>query len=133
MASAALSPAHLMTLGMFVFGMDTAAYDTFTHRIGWRHEQTERFMALPASQFVGPGETAVSLSGIVVPEIAGTYSALTTLEQMADTGAYWPLLDGMGNVLGHFAIISLDRAYQAIMAGGIPRAIAFTLELKRMA
>lgn len=125
------SASQLMTLGMFVFGMDTIAYSDFQRTIAWRHATSERFLARPASQFTGPGEDAVTIAGLLVPEIAGTYGAIERLIEMADTGDNWPLLDGNGTVLGHYRIEGLDQTHHAVMAGGIPRAIDFNLSLKR--
>ena len=127
----ASSPQVLLTLGMFVFGMDTAAYSDFSRRIGWRHGKTERHGVRAASQFLGPGDDVVTLAGRLVPEIAGRYAALESLIEMADTGEDWPLIDGMGRVLGQFAINQFDQDHVAVMGGGLPRAIDFTLELER--
>jgi len=132
MASRPLSPAHLMTLGMFVFGMDTAPYSDFTRSIAWRHEGNDRFMARPAAQFTGPGDDTVAIAGRLVPEIAGTYAALDRLVEMGDTGGNWPLMDGLGRVLGFFRIEHIQLAHQNVMAGGLPRAIDFTIDLKRV-
>jgi hypothetical protein len=127
-----LSPAHLMTLGMFVFGMDTVPYQDLQRRMTWRHEQSERFGARPASQFAGPGEDSITIAGLVVPEIAGRYSAIETLIEMADTGDHWPLMDGTGRVLGDFRIETIDQSHKGVLAGGIPRGIDFAMELKRV-
>lgn len=133
MASAPLmSPAQLLTLGMFLFGMDTAAYSDFQRSQAWRHEGTDRHMARPASQFVGPGEDTITLGGLLVPEISGTYTALDRLVEMADTGGNWPLVDGSGRVLGHFRIDQLDTTHRLVLAGGIPRSIDFQLRLTRV-
>ena len=133
MASAPmLSPAKLLSLGMFVFGMDTAAYSEFQRSQGWRHEGSDRHMARPASQFTGPGEDVITLAGLLVPEIAGNYGALESLVEMADTGGNWPLIDGTGLVLGHYRIDRLNRDHRMVLAGGIPRAIDFSLELTRV-
>lgn len=133
MASAPMmSPAQLLTLGMFLFGMDTAAYSDFQRSQAWRHEGTDRHMARPASQFVGPGEDTITLGGLLVPEISGTYTALDRLVEMADTGGNWPLVDGSGRVLGHFRIDQLDTTHRMVLAGGIPRSIDFQLRLTRV-
>lgn len=89
-------------------------------------------MARPASQFTGPGEDAITLGGLLVPEIAGRYGALDTLIEMADTGGNWPLVDGTGRVLGNFRIDQLDTTHRMVLAGGIPRAIDFQLRLTRV-
>lgn len=126
------TPSQLLTLGLFVFGMDTIAYDELVRRTSWRHAQTERFGARPASQYVGPGEDTITINALLVPEIAGSYSALTTLHDMADTGDHWMLIDGLGRVLGLFRIDSIEEGHRAVMAGGIPRAKTVSIELARI-
>ncbi|MDT8758253.1 phage tail protein [Sphingomonas psychrotolerans] len=131
MASAPPSPAQLLTLGMFIFGTDTMAYSDFERQTSWRHATSERFGARPASQFTGPGDDQVRLEGLLVPEIAGIYGSIDRLVEMAGTGDNWPLVDGAGRVLGHFRITSLDQRHRVVMAGGIPRAVEFSLTLDR--
>ncbi len=128
----ALSPGHLLTLGMFLFGLDSMAYDALRRRTSWRHGTSERFGARPASQYLGPGEDNITLAGRLVPEVAGQFVALQILRTMADTGDDYPLVDGLGRVLGHFRIVSLEQDQLAIMAGGLPRGIDFTIELERV-
>lgn len=127
-----LSPANLMTLGMFLFGMDTVPYQDLQRRMSWRHEESERFGARPASQFAGPGEDTITIAGLIVPEVAGTYSSIDRLIEMADTGDNWPLIDGTGRVLGHYRIDAISQDHRGIMAGGLPRAIDFSMDLKRV-
>lgn len=122
---------ELMTLGMFIFSMDTALYDALSRSREWRHATAERFGARDASQYVGPGGDNITLSGRIVPEIAGRYSALETLASMAATGDTYPLIDGLGRILGHYRIVRLDEDHGVIMAGGTPRNVAFRLELER--
>lgn len=132
MATLPISPAHLMTLGMFLFGMDSIPYQELQRRMSWRHEQSDRFGARPASQFAGPGDDAITIAGLIVPEVAGSYAAIETLIAMADTGDNWPLVDGMGRVLGHYRIETIDTAHRGVMAGGLPRAQDFSMELRRV-
>lgn len=126
------SPSQLLTLGMFVFGMDTMAYSDLQRRITWRHEQSERHLARAASQFVGPGEDTITLAGHLVPEIAGSYGAIDRLIEMADTGEHWELMNGIGVVLGQFRIMGIDQTHVSVMGGGVPRAIEFSIELQRV-
>jgi len=127
----AATPRELMTLGMFVFSVDTALYDALTRSREWRHATAERFGARPAAQFVGPGADNVGISGQIIPEIAGSFSALETLADMAATGDNYPLIDGLGRILGHYRIVRLDEDHGVVMAGGIPRKIGFRLDLER--
>lgn len=122
---------ELMTLGMFVFSIDTALYETLTRSREWRHATAERFGARAAAQYVGPGNDNVSIAGLIVPEIAGRYSALETLADMAAAGETYPLMDGLGRILGHYRIVRIDEDHAVIMAGGIPRNVAFRIELER--
>lgn len=122
---------QLMTLGMFVFSVDTALYDALTRSREWRHATAERFGARPAAQYVGPGADTIGLSGRIVPEVAGRYSAIETLAEMAATGDNYPLIDGLGRILGHYRIVRIDEDHTTIMAGGLARQIAFRIDLER--
>ena len=53
----------LAALGMFIFDTDTTLFDELSRRRSWRHGRTERFGARAASQYLGPGEDQVTLSG----------------------------------------------------------------------
>ncbi|SFG08801.1 hypothetical protein SAMN05518801_10756 [Novosphingobium sp. CF614] len=132
MASIPPSPTQLLSLGMFLFAMDSFLYSDLQRRMAWRHEQSDRFGARPASQFVGPGDDTVTIAGLIVPEVAGSYSAIDRLVEMANTGDNWPLVDGQGQVLGHYRIEGLDSTHRGVMAGGVPRAVDFSMELKRV-
>jgi uncharacterized protein len=130
--SNAPSPRTLMTLGLFVFGMDTLAYNQLQRKMSWRHGKSERHAALPATQFLGPGEDTISIEGMLVPEVQGSYTAITRLIEMADSGDNWPLTDGDGNVWGNFEIQNIDQRHRAIMAGGKPRIVDFGIDLNRV-
>ncbi|WP_237438462.1 phage tail protein [Alteraurantiacibacter buctensis] len=127
-----LSPRQLMTLGMFVFGMDTLPYQSLLRSSEWRHGGQERHMAREANQFLGPGPEAVTITGLLVPEVAGDFGSFETLRAMADTGDDHPLMDGIGRVLGDFVILRLEEEHRQILAGGLPRQAGFTIELKRV-
>lgn len=128
----AYSPRHLLVLGLFVFGMDSIAYSNMSRRRDWRHARTERVGTRDATQYIGPGQDTISLAGLLVPEVHGSYSNLERLIEMAGTGDNWPLVDGNGTVLGQFQIIAIDTDALSIMAGGIARAVDFTIDLARV-
>ena len=122
---------ELMTLGMFVFGMSTVAYQDLQRSREWRHAGSERHGARDASQFIGPGPDTVTLAGLLVPEVAGSFSALDTLADMADAGDTYPLIDGLGRIFGHYRITRLEEQHLSVMAGGLPRHVGFRIELQR--
>ncbi len=131
MASSPPTARELMTLGMFVFGMSTAAYQELQRSREWRHATSERHGARDAAQFIGPGPDTISLGGLLVPEVAGSFGALKTLADMADAGDTYPLIDGLGRIFGHYRITRLDERHLSIMAGGLPRHVDFRIELER--
>ncbi len=121
----------LAALGMFVFSTDSALFDQLDRDRDWRHARTPRFGARPAGQFLGPGEDKIVLRGTLVPELAGSYSAIETLAQMADDGDAYQLADGTGTLFGAFTIDRLSEQHGAIIDNGKARVIGFTIELSR--
>jgi len=126
-------PPMLAAIGMFVFETDSLLFDEFARKRSWRHARTERFGAIAASQFVGPGDDDVTLSGRLVPGLAGRWSSLQRIAEMADTGEAFPLADGTGTILGQFTIEGLDETHRSLIDNGRARLIDFTLTLRRVA
>lgn len=131
-APAVSGPRTLMSWGLFVFGMETLAYDNYQRRRSWRHAASERFGARAARQFVGPGDDNVSLYGSLIPEIAGSFGSMDRLEEMAATGDPQPLVDGAGRQWGQYVLVGLDETGTNIIAGGIPRRVDFAIDLERV-
>lgn len=123
----------LAAIGMFVFETDSALFDELARKRSWRHARTERFGARAASQFLGPGDDEVTISGRLVPGLAGRYSSLQRISEMADTGEAYPLADGTGTIMGSFTIEGLDETHRNLIDNGRARLIDFTLTLKRVA
>ena len=109
----------LAALGLFVFDSSTALYDLMERQRTWRHARTERFGAMAASQFTGPGDDRVRLSGKLVPEICGSYhSSIETLADMADAGEAYALVIGSGKVLGQYTIELMDERHTDLVDTG---------------
>lgn len=126
-----LNSNHLIALGLFIFGMDGLAYQELDRRKSWRHGKNPRFGAMDAGQFTGPAEESITLTGMLVPEVAGQPSDIDTLREMGDTGDAYPLVLGNGKVLGNYRIINVDDRWRNLIAGGDARAIDFALDLDR--
>lgn len=125
------TPRELMTLGMFIFGMETAAYQSLLRSREWRHATSERHDARDAAQFIGPGADNIGLSGLLVPELGADFASIDTLADMADTGDTFPLINGQGRILGNYRIVRMEEEHLTVMAGGAPRHIGFRVELER--
>jgi len=122
----------LAALGMFVFDADNTLFEELQRSRSWRHGRTDRFGVLPASQFLGPGEDKITLTGRLVPELAGSYSAIEKLVAMADTGEAHQLADGEGKIFGAFTIEGIDETHQSLLDNGRARLIDFTITLQRV-
>lgn len=122
----------MLALGMFVFSLSTAAYQELQRQTDWRHASNSRIGAAPARQFVGRGEDAITLPGVILPELAGSPLSLDSLRLMANTGKAWPMVEGSGRIYGLWIIDSLSETKTFFFRDGTPRRIEFTLSLKRI-
>ena len=122
----------MMALGMFVFSLETLAYQEFQRQTEWRHGSTSRIGTNPARQYMGRGDDSITLPGVLLPALAGTQLSLDTLRTMADTGKAWPLVEGTGKIYGTWIIESLSETRTLFFRDGQARRIEFTLTLKRI-
>ncbi len=122
----------LMAFGMFVFGLETAAYQDFQRQTEWRHGSTSRIGTNPARQYLGRGDETITLQGVLLPALAGTVLSLDTLRTMADTGKAYPLIEGTGRIYGVWVIESLSEGRTIFFSDGAARRIEFSLSLKRI-
>jgi len=121
----------MMGLGYFVFNVHTVPYQSQQHDMTWRHPTNSRVGARPASQFIGPGEETMTLSGVLVPEITGGRISLDLLRKMADTGKAYPLIEGTGIFHGLFVIESIITTKTELFSDGAARRIEFSMKLNR--
>lgn len=119
----------LLSLGMFVFAIDTLAYDELQHKRAWRFASNGRIGAKDAIQFVGADLETISLSGSAHVELADGRVSLDQLIEMAAEGEDWPLVDALGNVLGNFVITAIDERHRHFLPNGQPRQIDFGIDL----
>ena len=123
---------HLLAIGMFVFGIPRTTFNELQRRAGWEWGKNPRYGARAAAQFLGPGEEKITLNGVLVPEIAGAYSDIERLREMAAAGEAYPVTLGNGEALGDFVILNVDERWSHIIAGGRPRVIDFAVYLMRV-
>lgn len=122
----------LAALGMFVFDTDSLLFDALDRDRNWRHDTTPRFGARGASQFTGIGDERITLNGTLVPEIAGSFSAIETLAEMGDGGDAHLLADGTGRILGSYVIQTLREQHSSLIDNGKARVIGFSIDLQRV-
>lgn len=122
----------MMSLGMFVFGMHTLAYQELQRDTAWRHASTSRIGTNPARQFLGRGDDTITLPGVLVSGLTGTQASLDVLRYMADTGKAWPLIEGTGRIYGLWVIESIKENKSYFFKDGAARRIEFTINLQRI-
>lgn len=122
----------IASFGLFVFDTTTMLPEDVNRHRDWRHASSERFGAIDASQFTGPGEEQLRFTGRLIPELAGSYSSIDTLAAMADAGEAHPFIRGDGLIFGNYIILSIDEQMGAMIDGGLPRVVGFSIEMKRM-
>lgn len=122
----------MMSYGMFVFSRQTVPFQDMQRQLAWRHPSTSRVGAPPATQFLGRDDETITLSGVLLPEITGGRLSLAALEEMAEQGRAWPLIEGTGYYYGLFVITGLSTTRTLFFQDGAARRIEFQLSLKRI-
>lgn len=131
-ATIGLAPQMMMTLGLFVFGVNTVPYQSLQRSSAWRHPANSRVGKRPARQFLGAGEDTITLSGTLYPEITGGRVSLELLREMAATGKAWPLIEGSGTVYGLYVIEDISETGSLFFPDGAARKIDFSIKLARV-
>ncbi|WP_272681134.1 phage tail protein [Providencia sp. PROV129] len=121
----------MAALGLFVFQLNTTPYQMMQINQKYRYGANNRFGKRPAVQFIGLDNDDITLSGTLLPSLTGGRLSLLVLEQMAETGRAWSLIDGTGNIYGMYVIEEITQSKSEFFVDGAPRKIDFTLKLKR--
>ena len=122
----------MLCLGLFVFELDTLSYQELQRRSSWKHATQALVGARNATQYLGPGDDIITLTGVVLPEFKGEPASLDMLRAMADQGAAWVLVEGTGIIYGAFVITELQETRTLFYVTGEARRIEFTLTLQRV-
>lgn len=121
----------LMSLGLFVFSLDTAPFQTLKRSTAQRWARHDRTGKGPAYQYTGQGEDKISIDGTLAPDITGGTGNLDKLRKMAAKGKSWIMTAGTGEVMGSWFIENVDETRRHLYASGTPRLIEFSLSLVR--
>ena len=124
-----MSTEPLMTLGEYVFGVDSAAYDELRRSAEYRWAAQERLGRSPARQWLGPGEETVRLSGTIYPVRRRAEEELKALRAEAAKGEPLRLMLGTGEILGLWTIERIRETGSVFYQGGVPRKVEFEVEL----
>ncbi|UXU73717.1 MULTISPECIES: phage tail protein [unclassified Paracoccus (in: a-proteobacteria)] len=121
----------MMRLGLYKFGLDTAAYQELNRVAAYRWARQERMGTNDALQFTGIGPETIDLRGVIFPEFRGGLRQIGKMRQQASLGMPLPLIDGLGKVWGLWVIEQIGERQSVFMARGAPKRIEFDLRLSR--
>lgn len=125
-----LSSLVMMALGGLRFGVNRAAYQSFSRSVGWRWEQVNRIGRQPAQQFLGPGADEITLEGVIYPHFKGGLRQIELMRALAASGQPMILVDGLGWVWERWVITDVEETKTLFLADGAPRRIEFTVTLR---
>lgn len=120
----------MMILGMFIFSIPTATYQSLQRSTAWNHVSNNRVGNMPAYQYVGKGEDTITLEGSIVPEF-GQQLSITALRVMGDTGKSFPLIGGTGKIYGMWKLDSVEETQTYFYKDGLPKKVEFTLKITK--
>ena len=120
-----------MKLGDFTFSLDTAAYDELRRSYGYEWAEQPRVGGVPALQFTGRKCETITLQGLIYPHFRGGLGQIKAMRREAEKAKPLLLVDGRGFVLGQWVIEGIDESQSLLWANGVPRKIAFSLQLKK--
>ncbi len=69
----------MMVLGLYVFMLRTVPYQELQYQRSWRHAANSRVNRRPSTQFLGPDNDMLTLSGVLMPEVDDAEWTITTL------------------------------------------------------
>lgn len=112
----------------YYFNLDTAAFEELRRQTAFRWAGQERLTRSITQQAVGQGEDKLSLKGVIYPGHKGGLKQLDTLRSIGRALQPLNLVTGYGQVLGSWCLLSVEEDQSNLLAGGIPRKQAFSLE-----
>lgn len=127
----------MLALGSYRFSVDAAAYQDLVRSRSWEWTEQPLIGGFPSMQLTGKSAPAITMAGVIYPEHLGGYEQVGLMMAEADKGTPLDLLsftnDSAGVSLGQWVITSVIDRQREFRANGAPRAIEFTINLKRYA
>ncbi len=125
-------PEGLIALGKFRFSVDKATYNQLQLNAKYQWEEIKRVGEDSSLQFTGKPSPVITISGVLFPRSKKEgYSQLPALRAEAGNGKPLNMVDGLGNALGQWAVISVAETHSSFSGVGLPKKIAFSISLKR--
>lgn len=120
----------MMALGLFRFGVNRAAYQTFSRSASYRWEKLDRAGRAPALQYLGPDADEIGLEGVIYPHFKGGLRQVEMMRLAAAQGQPLMLVDGLGWVWDRWVVTGVTEKKGVFLADGAPRQIDFSMTLR---
>lgn len=121
----------LMALGGYRFSVGSGGYNESERDTEWRWVDLDVIGDAPVSQFIGPGEDCMMISGEIFPHYRGGLGQVDAMREQASFGAPLPMIDGSGFYMGEWTIRGVSEGRKVLFADGTPRKIEFRLKLRK--
>lgn len=122
----------LLSLGSFIFSVESAAYDQLSIKAEYPWAKAERIGNTPQLQAIGREHRSISLNGVVFPTYNNVGSGkIEELRELAAKMEPQILVLGDGQSVGKWCITSISEEDSLFFEQGTPKKQSYTLELER--
>lgn len=120
----------MLGLGSFRFGINTAAYQSFSRETDFGNKSVPRAANFPHYQNTTLGADAIELKGIIYPHFRGGVGQLDAMRAMGRLRKPLALASGRGRWFGMWIIMKVLETDSIFFSNGAPRKMEFTLNIE---
>jgi phage protein U len=123
----------MMALGSFVFWLQNAAYQELSRQHSFNWKPLSSLSHPPIYQYLGQGESTLSLSGEIYPYFfkPAQFGQIKEMVALAKTGQSLNLMGSDGQSQGCWLIQSIQETHTEFCSDGSPKKISFNMKLVR--
>lgn len=117
---------------LFTLSKSNVSYSNLSSNKNYRHAFNERIGSRASQQFLGAGQETITITGTLVPFVAGGRLALHRFQSQADSGLPFPLIESNGTVHGFYVITTISTEESEHVKDGRPKVIEYTITFQRV-
>jgi len=129
----ALNNEVMMSIGLFKFAANTAAYQELRRVSEYRWQEQQRIGRDPAMQYTGKGRETIELSGVIYPGEFKVGDQVAKMRKAAADGKPLTLISAqgmVGEIHGDWVIKRIEETGTMFATGGAARKIEFRMSLQ---
>ena len=120
----------MMVLGRYYFGLETAAFQSMARKTNYQWSASQGLPHSQLAQFIGQDVDTMRLQGVIYPHYKGGLTQIDAMRAEAKKGKPLLLIQGNGQVLGEWLILSIEETQQHFNDDGLPHRVHFNLQLR---